>query len=133
MQRIFSVPILALLLVAGSTITATSAGEKKKDDGYVAIFDGKTLDGWHVSAKSGHSGKSKNKSGGKWIVADGAVTGTQDYRVLVWAMPPRDEVDHVLEATLTLKAYFPERGCSVDQWWQENEADLRRRAKQLPR
>jgi WD40 repeat protein len=31
-----------------------------------------------------------------------AVTGTRDSRVLVWGMPPKDEVDHVLEATLTL-------------------------------
>src|SRR5438093_5733770 len=25
------------------------------DDGFAAIFDGKTLAGWHVSAKTGHS------------------------------------------------------------------------------
>jgi 3-keto-disaccharide hydrolase len=49
-----------------------------KDDGYVAIFDGKTLKGWHVSAKSGHSRASKNKSGGRWVVEDGAIVGSQD-------------------------------------------------------
>ena len=59
-------------------LSASEAGEKKKDDGYVKIFDGKSLEGWHVSAKSGHSGKSGNKSGGKWVVVDGAITGTQD-------------------------------------------------------
>jgi hypothetical protein len=48
------------------------------DDGFVSIFDGKTLDGWHVSAKSGHSRASKNTTGGDWKVVDGAITGTQD-------------------------------------------------------
>jgi hypothetical protein len=74
MHRIL-LPLLALSL---AIITATPAGEKKKDDGFVSIFDGKSLDGWHVSAKSGHSKKSGNKSGGKWLVADGFITGTQD-------------------------------------------------------
>ena len=46
------------------------------DDGFESIFDGQTLKGWHVSAKSGHSGASKNKSGGDWRVVDGAITGT---------------------------------------------------------
>src|SRR6266699_649671 len=78
MQRILVLPILALFAAAGFILTATPAREKQKGDGYVTIFDGKSLDGWHVSAKSGHSGKSKNKSGGKWVVADGAITGTQD-------------------------------------------------------
>lgn len=60
---------------------AAPAGDKKpvqKDKDHVAIFDGKTLNGWHVSAKSGHSGTSKNKTGGKWIVEDGALVGSQD-------------------------------------------------------
>ena len=74
MHRIL-LPLLALPL---AIITATSAGEKKKDEGYVSIFNGKDLTGWHVSAKSGHSKKSGNKNGGKWIVTDGYITGTQD-------------------------------------------------------
>lgn len=52
--------------------------EKFDDKGFVPIFDGKTLDGWTVSAKTGHSGTSKNKSGGKWVVEDGAIVGSQD-------------------------------------------------------
>ncbi|HSJ01927.1 MAG TPA: family 16 glycoside hydrolase [Verrucomicrobium sp.] len=47
-------------------------------EGFVSIFDGKTLNGWHVSAKSGHSRTTQNKSGGKWEVVDGAITGSQD-------------------------------------------------------
>ncbi len=48
------------------------------DTGFVPIFDGKTLNGWHVSAKTGHSRASQNKTGGKWVVEDGALIGTQD-------------------------------------------------------
>lgn len=54
------------------------APEKFDEAGFVAIFDGKTLDGWKVSAKTGHSGKSKNTSGGKWVVENGAIVGSQD-------------------------------------------------------
>jgi hypothetical protein len=70
-----------LLALAGGSLTQgqgrttiTGRGEK----GYVSIFDGKTLTGWHVSAKSGHSSKSKHTSGGRWVVEDGAITGSQD-------------------------------------------------------
>jgi hypothetical protein len=63
--------LLALLGIQGS-------GQAGGDKGYVSIFDGKTLKGWHVSAQSGHSGKSKNKSGGNWRIEDGAIVGSQD-------------------------------------------------------
>jgi hypothetical protein len=67
-------------------IVATSCGfvascflwAQDVSDGFVPIFDGKTLQGWHVSAKSGHSRPSGNKTGGKWIVENGAIIGTQD-------------------------------------------------------
>ncbi len=42
------------------------------------IFDGKTLTGWHASARTGHSGASQHKSGGRWVVEDGAIVGSQD-------------------------------------------------------
>lgn len=48
------------------------------DDGFAPIFDGKTLTGWHASAKTGHSHTSGNKSGGRWVVEDGAILGSQD-------------------------------------------------------
>jgi sugar phosphate isomerase/epimerase len=48
------------------------------EDGFVSLFDGATLKGWHVSAKSGHSRTSNQTSGGDWKVVDGALTGTQD-------------------------------------------------------
>jgi Domain of Unknown Function (DUF1080) len=77
MRRTLALLFLGLGTLAFATLERTGAGDKK-GDGYVKIFDGKDLNGWHVSAKTGHSGKSKNMSGGKWVVADGAITGTQD-------------------------------------------------------
>src|SRR5438093_2180182 len=48
------------------------------DDGFAVIFEGKTLAGWHVSAKTGHSRASGHKSGGRWVVENGAMVGSQD-------------------------------------------------------
>jgi len=72
-----------LILPAVVFLTAPAAAELPKpekfdDTGFVPIFDGKTLDGWKVSAKTGHSRVSGNKSGGKWEVKDGAMIGSQD-------------------------------------------------------
>lgn len=70
--------LLAGPLLAGLLLSTAPAGEKKKDDGYVSLFNGKDLTGWHVSTKTGHSRASKNKTGGKWFVQDGAIHGSQD-------------------------------------------------------
>lgn len=40
--------------------------------GFVRLFDGRTLAGWHVSGKTGHG------TGGRWEVVDGAIVGRQD-------------------------------------------------------
>lgn len=55
---------IGLAMAAGDVLAA--------DDGFVPIFDGKTLDGWHVSSKTGHG------TGGKWLAQDGAIQGSQD-------------------------------------------------------
>src|SRR5580700_9323400 len=52
--------------------------EQFAETGFVKIFDGKTLDGWKVSAKTGHSRVSKNMTGGKWEAKDGVMMGSQD-------------------------------------------------------
>jgi hypothetical protein len=65
----------AFLLLPG---VETRADKEDKEKGFVSIFDGKTLKGWRISAKTGHSGASKHKSGGKWVVEDGAILGSQD-------------------------------------------------------
>jgi hypothetical protein len=48
------------------------------ENGFVSIFDGNTLKGWHVSAQTGHSRASKNTTGGKWYAEAGVMLGTQD-------------------------------------------------------
>lgn len=69
---------IAPLVVAPPAHAELPKPEKFDDTGFVKIFDGKTLDGWKVSAKTGHSRTSKNTSGGKWVVQDGAIVGSQD-------------------------------------------------------
>src|SRR5205807_1261128 len=66
--------LIACLLVVllGFTRANRARGEAGGEAGFVSIFDGKTLKGWHVSAKSGHSRASNNRSGGRWVVEDGA-------------------------------------------------------------
>ena len=56
----------------------SAADEKPSDAGFVPLFNGKDLTGWTVSAKTGHSRTSKNASGGKWVIQDGAIVGSQD-------------------------------------------------------
>jgi hypothetical protein len=73
----------ALLMTGLSVLFLSAAGaedkkEKPDDTGFESIFDGKTLDGWHVSAKSGHSRVSKHRSGGRWVVEEKAIVGSQD-------------------------------------------------------
>lgn len=75
--------VLSSLFVACALlITAAAADDFKRetfdDAGFQPIFNGKNLDGWHVSAATGHSGASKNKSGGRWVVENGAIIGSQD-------------------------------------------------------
>jgi hypothetical protein len=65
--------ILLCLLLTGSLAKAQTNGKE-----WTPIFDGKSLHGWHVSAQTGHSGASKHQSGGRWVVEDGAIIGSQD-------------------------------------------------------
>jgi len=67
-----------LLLACVVLLTACSTGVAADPDGFRSIFDGQSLRGWHVSAQTGHSRASGNKTGGRWFVEDGALLGTQD-------------------------------------------------------
>ena len=67
-----------IFLLAAIGVAAAAWGQETNADEWTTLFDGKTLKGWHVSSKSGHSGTSGNKSGGRWVVEDGAITGSQD-------------------------------------------------------
>ncbi|HVU86020.1 MAG TPA: DUF1080 domain-containing protein [Pirellulales bacterium] len=79
MRSTYTLRALSLILI---TTGLTQADEFKRETfgtaGFVSIFDGKTLNGWHVSAQTGHSGASQHRSGGRWGVEDGAITGSQD-------------------------------------------------------
>jgi hypothetical protein len=78
MRRYLFVALPALALFGAASTPAQDAGGKPDDKGYLTIFDGKSLKGWKVSAMTGHSSASKNKSGGKWVIEDGAIVGCQD-------------------------------------------------------
>lgn len=72
LYRMQSVIIAGLLFWLVSTMFTQAS-----DGGFMPIFDGKTLNGWHVSSKTGHS-ISRNQTGGRWVVEDGAIVGSQD-------------------------------------------------------
>ncbi len=80
------VPFLSFVAAIALTIQTTHAlaadldakRDKLDDGGFTAIFDGRTLDGWHTSAQTGHSRASGNKSAGRWVIEDGAIVGSQD-------------------------------------------------------
>jgi hypothetical protein len=59
-------------------LSLSAPASRAADGGFESIFDGKTLKGWHVSSKTGHSRASQNMSGGKWVVENGAIVGSQD-------------------------------------------------------
>ncbi len=70
------IAFLAVAFIAGA-VCLVAVGSLKPagpptDDGFVSIFDGRTLDGWHVSSKTGHG------TGGRWVVEKGAIVGSQD-------------------------------------------------------
>ena len=77
-MKMFAAITLAILLLSNTSSAADFKREKFDDAGFQSIFDGKTLSGWHTSAQSGHSNASKHKSAGRWVVEDGAITGSQD-------------------------------------------------------
>jgi hypothetical protein len=60
---------LAALLCAGAAQNAPQGGR----DGWIGMFDGKTLDGWKA-----------NENPGSWKVVDGAITGDGPASHLFW-------------------------------------------------
>lgn len=60
------------------TLSLAAAALSAAEPGFKMIFDGSSLQGWHTSAKTGHSRASQNESAGKWVVENGAITGSQD-------------------------------------------------------
>jgi hypothetical protein len=78
MRRLLLLPALAAVALLPATRAEPPAPERFDDAGFVPIFNGRDLNGWTASAKTGHSRASKNTSGGRWVVENGAIVGSQD-------------------------------------------------------
>jgi len=76
MHRCIAIGLALLLLGTIGRPSRATAGEAGQPDekGYVSIFDGQTLKGWHVSSKTGHG------TGGRWVAEGGAIVGCQHPR-----------------------------------------------------
>ncbi len=68
------VALAAVLWVgaAGFALAAETAAPVGQPQGFTPLFDGRTLQGWHISSKTGHG------TGGRWVVEEGAIVGSQD-------------------------------------------------------
>ncbi|MFP6611776.1 MAG: DUF1080 domain-containing protein [Pirellulales bacterium] len=66
--------ILIIAAIIGLAVPSLADELPKPDaDGFISLFDGKTLDGWHKNPKRiGHG------TGGSWYVEGGAIVGEQD-------------------------------------------------------
>ena len=73
----YRMAVLICLLCCPSTCfskdSGSAAAPSKKENGFVSLFDGKTLDGWWK-----HDKVPKFHVGGKWEVVDGVIVGDQD-------------------------------------------------------
>ena len=63
-----------------AVVLSLLGSDARSEEGFVPLFNGSNLDGWHVSAKTGHSRASNHQSGGRWVVKDGAIVGSQDIK-----------------------------------------------------
>jgi hypothetical protein len=68
----------AITILLSASLVASALAAEPNEAGFVRIFDGETLKGWHVDAQTGHSKKSSHTSGGRWVVEDGMIVGSQD-------------------------------------------------------
>ena len=68
----------AVTSIAGVLLASLALAAEPKEAGFVSIFDGQTLKGWHVNSQTGHSKKSGHKTGGRWVVENGVIVGSQD-------------------------------------------------------
>jgi hypothetical protein len=80
-----------LLTILAFAIASAAGGET---GGWISLFDGKTLNGWHVAAKP------EDRDKGFWKVQDGAVTcdsrGRKDHDY-VWLMSDKEYGDFELK------------------------------------
>jgi hypothetical protein len=71
-RRIFAAVLTLVAVILIADIAAEDKKDKPDDRGFVSLFDGKTLQGWHISGKTGHG------TGGRWVAEEGAIVGSQD-------------------------------------------------------
>ncbi len=64
--------VRAMYWAAKREVKDPSPSVLSPEPGFTHIFDGKTLDGWHVSRSTGHG------TGGKWVVENGIIVGQQN-------------------------------------------------------
>lgn len=64
------IPLVSLPACSSSSETVS---DEELEDGFVSLFDGTTLDGWHR-----HENLPGDQVGGQWEVVDGAIVGDQD-------------------------------------------------------
>jgi hypothetical protein len=65
--------VRTLVLVPAALLAPSSATPAAAEEGWIELFDGTTLNGWHKNPqKIGHG------TGGQWTVEDGAIVGQQD-------------------------------------------------------
>ena len=67
-----------MMILAVAVCCGAVWGGAAEETGFVSLFDGKSLKGWHASAQTGHSRKSGNTSGGRWVAEEGMIVGSQD-------------------------------------------------------
>jgi len=98
--------LLVLATVAGPSAPATCGQEQSKRvtapgrDGFVSIFDGRTLDGWHAVPKD---------SASDWTVRDGAIVGRGSADRLVYLVWKDDQLT---DFELELRYRLPGKGNS---------------------
>ena len=68
---------VALITLAVSLRIGAGYGQAKENL-WKVLFDGKTFNGWHISAKTSHSSPRNHQTGGRWVVEKGVIVGSQD-------------------------------------------------------
>jgi hypothetical protein len=71
-------PLPYRLIFQACAIITSCAWAQADESTWQSIFNGESLDGWHVTAKTPHSKASGNRTGGNWRVENGSIVGSQD-------------------------------------------------------
>lgn len=80
-QRRVAVPIVTLIASCLLGVPNVCLGTDKDEEGYVCLFDGKTLDGWHLM------------NGAKFVVEDGVIKHDKGHG---WLRSDKEYADFVL-------------------------------------